>query len=854
MAEKKIIIDVEVKNSNAVKAISDFTAKVEELKRQRAELTQKQKDGVISEEQARAKSIELTQQIKAITAESRTYEKTIQSEIKAQNAQAGSLDELKAKLSLQTAAYGKLNKEQQNTEGGKAMQQSIRATSDELKKLEGDLGNNARKVGSYSEALELLPSGFAGGIQGAKAFGLQMLALLANPIVAVIAAAVGVFMLLKKALDSNGSATEKFNQVLAPFKNLISLVMTALGALVDVIMDGVLAYQEFANSILELIPFMDKIAAKNREAIELEKSKQRIAEENRKEIVNDAKDELAVADLKNKIAQKDKYTTQERLAFAKEADRISAEMMRDDVNRAIRSYNDKVKEMKNANRQYKDLTDAEKEDLRNAEAAAFNARKEYAEGTRKLKANQAAMLAEIEADKNAKIEKNEAEREKSQQKRDAEKAKAIANQEKADAAEQKRIDDKLKNDIDTLNAGLAMYKAIQDETIATKEQTDAEMLQLDKDLAAKETSTQLAILEARKLVEVENAEAIEAEILLTKQNGKVKQAQLDVAFQEKQKQNAINAAKQNADIEMILAQDNIDALFILKQQALEVERLAEIEAAEKIGASVELINKKYAKADEDLQRETLTKKSEAVLMWADQAGQAMNGLNDLQKNIEAGRMQELEGNAEREQEIIAQKLANGTISKEQAAAQEKKIAKGLDDEKKKLALEQAKREKALNIFSIIVNTAAGIVAQMKAGPTGIPLAIAAGVIGAIQLATAIAAPLPKASKGMMLAGKSHAQGGIPIEVEGGEAIINKKSTSMYGDLLSEINQAGGGVPFQTAGSDGGFSMRNGGGGLTAGQVESAMTNAINKLRVVASIADIIKAEEKYTAVEVSSTY
>jgi 3'-phosphoadenosine 5'-phosphosulfate sulfotransferase (PAPS reductase)/FAD synthetase len=61
-----------------------------------------------------------------------------------------------------------------------------------------------------------------------------------------------------------------------------------------------------------------------------------------------------------------------------------------------------------------------------------------------------------------------------------------------------------------------------------------------------------------------------------------------------------------------------------------------------------------------------------------------------------------------------------------------------------------------------------------------------------------------AKKGGLFVGDSHAEGGIPaivtdtgqpIEVEGGEAIINKKATALHWEELSKINQsAGGGVP------------------------------------------------------------
>jgi hypothetical protein len=60
--------------------------------------------------------------------------------------------------------------------------------------------------------------------------------------------------------------------------------------------------------------------------------------------------------------------------------------------------------------------------------------------------------------------------------------------------------------------------------------------------------------------------------------------------------------------------------------------------------------------------------------------------------------------------------------------------------------------------------------------------------------------------GGMVHGPSHAKGGVKFnvggqvhELEGGEAVINKKSTEMYKDVLSQINQAGGGKKFSHGG-------------------------------------------------------
>jgi TP901 family phage tail tape measure protein len=64
----------------------------------------------------------------------------------------------------------------------------------------------------------------------------------------------------------------------------------------------------------------------------------------------------------------------------------------------------------------------------------------------------------------------------------------------------------------------------------------------------------------------------------------------------------------------------------------------------------------------------------------------------------------------------------------------------------------------------------------------------------------------KFADGGMVRGKSHKQGGEKfnvggrlVELEGGEAVINKRSTSMFRDELSSMNQAGGGVKFADGG-------------------------------------------------------
>ena len=109
----------------------------------------------------------------------------------------------------------------------------------------------------------------------------------------------------------------------------------------------------------------------------------------------------------------------------------------------------------------------------------------------------------------------------------------------------------------------------------------------------------------------------------------------------------------------------------------------------------------------------------------------------------------------------------------------------------------------------------------------------------------------------MVHGASHANGGVKFsaggrvnELEGGEAVINKRSTAMFRNQLSDMNQAGGGVKFADGGllsspafSEAQFNANNQNKmmGAMSGQrkvivVESDITNSQTNVSVIQSNA------------------
>lgn len=114
------------------------------------------------------------------------------------------------------------------------------------------------------------------------------------------------------------------------------------------------------------------------------------------------------------------------------------------------------------------------------------------------------------------------------------------------------------------------------------------------------------------------------------------------------------------------------------------------------------------------------------------------------------------------------------------------------DKKEKLELQQRKKEKERAVISAIISTAlatANGLATQPFVPVGIAMGALATTLGAVQIALIKS---QKYANGGVIQGKPHSQGGVKVlggraEVEGGEFITNKQSTSANLDILEFIN-------------------------------------------------------------------
>lgn len=327
-------------------------------------------------------------------------------------------------------------------------------------------------------------------------------------------------------------------------------------------------------------------------------------------------------------------------------------------------------------------------------------------------------------------------------------------------------------------------------------------------------------------------------------------------------------------------------------------------AAKKWGTSIKKVIKKYVEPFQDAfnkMGDAINSVFDAMNDWiqvdidklADALEEIEEKYDDLTDAVETTEdaisdlKEEFKSATGSDKEQLAKKIAaeENMLAQEKAAQQEAYNTQvELDEQKQELENEQQKREltqqqfsAGISLISSLISTAEGMSKEYSKGILGIPTAVLIGVLGGIQAAAitaqiaALQAQKSRYAEGGyvdgdgMLQGPSHADGGIDIKVgkkgrvieaEGGEFIINRKSSAKYYDLLTRINDYG-----KTGKTISGFNQTkfaNGGSlnfervndSLSDKQTEKQMQRAMENVTLTpkVSVVDIIKKTKDYNRV------
>lgn len=367
--------------------------------------------------------------------------------------QEGTYEHLAAQYGLNKVRLNAMTEEyRRNTAEGQKLEKETRDIYERMSELQKATGKYSLEVGNYEKAvgqlmgtqnkylknLELLNTLFQGGLTNAlkmageqvALFGKKLLALLANPIVATIAAIAAAFMALAKGISTSEENTRTLERIMAPFERVLTGVLNVLQEMAGWLLRGVEGMEKMAMSLsrlMEKLPIVGGLFEDVNNAIaaniSLESARQALEDKERKDLVKNASDALQVAKLRNKAAQESDPAKRER--WMKQAIALEERMMkreRDNAKERFRIAKEKASQSQNDK--------ATNEELARLEADVYNKETTYVQGTIRLQKQlrSAREQQQRERSQAAKAAAQAAQQQSEAEKRAAEQAKREAEQ------------------------------------------------------------------------------------------------------------------------------------------------------------------------------------------------------------------------------------------------------------------------------------------------------------------------------------------------------------------------------------------------------------------------------------------
>ena len=850
------ILDIKVNYNEAVKAIAEYQTKIDAARDAEKNLKKQLKDGEISRQQYNeeiaASKIAIADYNDAI----RIINKTVQNQIKQEKEQEGSLKALRAELSNLTAEYDALSEAERKGASGEELKNKINEVTDALKGGEEETQRYYRNVGNYEEAIKSAVSSnipFIGTLiqtqdemgsvkagavaagAAVKNFSKTLLALLANPIVAILTAISVVIMAVAKGIKSSEENTSRWNVVLAPLK----MALDAVGKVLQIVASGILSVVEAGGKMmgwitkqLEKLPVLGKYVAEvnkeNERYIAMAKEQAAIDRDTRNLQVQNAKNALQIATLKAKADDELNVSAKERMEAIREANRLEEEASKKNYELAKRRYELMVQQNAMAENT-KETNDA----IAQAEVEMYNALTEYQDKRGELLGREVSLANEI---KSAEKEKSDA----------------------AIAAKQKELEAVRAAE----DAMLALVKDGRDKQ--SKEITLQYNRQIEDLRTRLKTETDLTV-KARQAIN-DQIKALEQQ----------KAAELQ-KLSEEELQKEIDNRTKLISLQLEAVKKGSEQEYQLRMQQLLSQRDAELADKELTEQMKLAIVDKYDKQMDDLilqrEQEISDKQQEAVRLrmeneimqlqqsgaseleiLQEQASQKLELLNSIQQQEGESEQEFLNRKLQANQEYIDAKkaIANKEVEIEQVKFQAiETITSGLSSAFETLGENNktfAILSKTLALAEIAINTgkalAAGI-AQAQSVPFPANLAAIATTVATILSNIAVATKTVKSAKfatgGLVTGPGTGTSDSIPAQLSNGESVMTARATSMFAPLLSSFNQMGGGVPINVT--------QTSSQALGEDMLARAVAKGVQSMRPVVSVEEITSVSNRVKVLE-----
>lgn len=255
--------------------------------------------------------------------------------------------------------------------------------------------------------------------------------------------------------------------------------------------------------------------------------------------------------------------------------------------------------------------------------------------------------------------------------------------------------------------------------------------------------------------------------------------------------------------ELGLTQDQIDSEMLTKQKEVLQKRIL---LYEKYGINVTDLLLELARLEADITadqtKQFLTQKQQQIIDFImASVGQAMNILDQALTEVSERQSYTREIELQKNQESLDKQLANRTLTEEQYNNKVEELQRTREVQETQARKKQFKQQKAFNLAQATMSVAQTILSILQSSPDPLkpigPLVLAqlatAGVIGGAQIGV-IAGQQFRAARGGIVPGAPSSIDSVPSLLAPGEMVINSNSSTMFGELLSAVNQIGGGIP------------------------------------------------------------
>ena len=766
--EVQAILDIRVNPEQAIQKIGEYEAEMRKLKETQKKLNKQKKDDKISDQEYGEQLAVIKVKTKELSDASRALQKQLRNQ-NAMKEKTGSLKELRAELSNLTKKYdelGEKEREAANKEGG--LRDKINETTKKIKDAEEATTRYYRNVGNYKNSIEqalganskwfqsaqMMKSVMSGGVSNAfkgateavGAFGKKLLGLLANPIVAMLAAIALAISAVIKGIKSSEENTRSLQRLMAPFKAVLTQVL-------KVIQDATSWLLKMAENAGKLAEKLGLVTDKMKEEIALTKEQQALEDATRNALVDDAKAQRDIAKLRNEASQKDKYSAEERIKKLEEADKLEREIMEREKKRAEMRLDIAEKNKKKAQND----TEAN-EELAQARANMYEVETKYYEGTIRLQRQMATARQEIANEGKKEVSENAKNR-----------ATDLQNAKKASEERIKLRQEQMQKEREAIRAAEdAIIANIHDELERRRAEINANYTRQIADLQMR--------LETEKNLTIETQNAINTTII---ELGKAQQNELD-KLSEERLQKELERRQKEYDALIQQSENNNKAQEDAIKKRFEIQALQSDDELEKLRLQMEerkaILDNAHqleGEAEEDFELR--------MLQMKEQYAQARNAVAAKEVEIEQTKY-----------EAIAS-VTNSLSQVMDAFGEDSKAA--------------AQLSKVLALAEIAINIGAAIakMTSAEAGKGIAGIATTAAGIANIMAQMAAAIKLVKSAKfshGGLVQGEGTATSdSINARLSNGESVINAKSTSLFSPLLSVFNQLGGGVPIVTVNNE-----------------------------------------------------